>query len=501
MNSQLLVILPLLIPFFFAVLQIFFSRNRLVSSILNLLGSTLLLINSIMLIVEVYYGNILFLNIGNWPSPFGISFVVDIFSALMILISSIMFFTISIFTLASIDNGRIKYGFYVFMNFMMMGICGCFLTGDLFNLFVWFEVMLISSFVLMSIGSEKVQLEGALKYVVINIISSTLFLIAIGLLYGISGTLNMADLSHKLSQSPNQNIFNTISMLLIISFGIKSALFPLYSWLPASYHTPPIAVTALFSALLTKTGVYALIRIFTLIFIRDAEFIHTVLLVLASCSIIAGGLGAITQNDIRKIFSFSIIAQVGFIILGLSFYSMASLTASIFLMINVILTETVLFLIAGLLFIKYNSYYLNDCGSGFKYFKLLSILFLISGGTLASVPPLAGFWGKVLLFISAFREPNTIAVIIIIIGSFLSLIYILKIWNKVFFRKIPYETDLTVDAVRFSGFEKFYLYMPVFMILILLLCISFYPYLLYTIAYKSSEQLMNPDLYINLFLR
>ncbi len=501
MNSGIFIILPLLLPFIIAVVHIFLAKYKLSASVFNTFGSTIILVNSIVLITNIYYDGIQTLNIGSWPAPYGITFAVDMLSAVMLLISSVIYFLISVFTLSAIDETRIKSGYFIFLNFMIMGINGTFLTGDLFNLFVWFEVMLLSSFVLMSLGGERLQLEGSLKYVLINIISSIIFLIAVGLLYGISGTLNMAELNLRLAQSPNQNIFNIISILLIISLGIKSSLFPFYNWLPASYHTPPIAVTALFAALLTKTGVYALIRVFTLIFIRDAEFLHTILDVLAVCSVIIGGLGAISQNDIRKILSFSIIAQVGFIVLGLSLYTAASLTASVFLIVNVVLTKTVLFMIAGLLFIKYNSYYLNDCGSGFKYLRLLSVLFLLSGGMLVSVPPLTGFWGKYLLMLSALQKQDVITAVIIIAGSLLTLIYILKIWNRVFFRKIPYETDLTVDAVKFSAFEKLYMYLPVFIILLLLLYISFYPYFLYTLAYKAAEQLMNPDLYINSVIR
>jgi multicomponent Na+:H+ antiporter subunit D len=501
MNSDFFVILPLLLPLIFAVIHIFLTKYKMFASVFNIFGATLLLIYSIVLLTNVYYDGIQILNIGNWPSPYGIPFVADMLSAIMVLVSSIIFFVISIFVLSSIDETRINAGFFVFMNFMIAGIHGSFLTGDIFNLFVWFEVMLLSSFVMLSLGAEKFQLEGSMKYVIINIISSLLFLIAIGLLYGVSGTLNMAELNQRLSQSPNQNIFNIIAVLFIISLGIKSALFPFYNWLPASYHTPPIAVTALFAALMTKTGVYALIRIFTLIFTYDAEFLRTIIQILAYCSVIIGGLGAISQNDIRKILSFSIIAQVGFLLIGFSLYSVTSLTASVFMMVHVIFSKTALFLIAALLFVRYNSYNLNDCGSGFKYLKLLSVLFLISGGALASVPPLSGFWAKFLLILAGFQKPDIIAVLVIIVGSLLTLIYILRIWNKIFLRKIPYETDLTVDAIKFTAFEKFYMYLPVFIILLLLLYFSFYPYLLYTLSYKAAEQLMNPDLYINSIIR
>ena len=165
---------------------------------------------------------------------------------------------------------------------MLMGICGAFLTGDLFNLYVWFEVLLIASFVLLALGGEKAQMEGAIKYVALNLVSSALFLAAVGILYGVAGTLNMADLAVKLRDTPEPGLILTVAMLFLVAFGIKAATFPLFFWLPASYHTPPSAVSAIFAGLLTKVGVYALIRVFSLIFTTDVGYTHTIILVVRS---------------------------------------------------------------------------------------------------------------------------------------------------------------------------------------------------------------------------
>src|SRR5690606_7455584 len=184
------------------------------------------------------------------------------------------------------------YGYFPIFHFLIMGLNGAFLTGDIFNLYVWFEVIIISSFVLLTLGGRKPQLEGAVKYMAMNILASTFFLTGIGILYGITGTLNMADLSQKILLVENQAIVNLTAMFFLIGFGIKSAVFPLYFWLPSSYHTPPSAVAAVFGGLLTKVGIYALFRMFTLIFVPN-EFVRNVLIGIGIMTILTGAFGAL----------------------------------------------------------------------------------------------------------------------------------------------------------------------------------------------------------------
>ena len=201
-----------------------------------------------------------------------------------------------------------------------MGLNGAFLTGDIFNLYVWFEVIIISSFVLLTLGGRKAQLEGAVKYMAMNILASMIFLTGIGILYGLTGSLNMADLSLKVAAVENRNLVNLTAIFFIIGFGIKSAVFPLYFWLPSSYHTPPSAVAAIFGGLLTKVGIYALFRIFTLIFVPDV-FLQTLFIAMAVMTIITGAFGAIIKTNIRRIFSYLIVCHIGFLIGGLGMFS------------------------------------------------------------------------------------------------------------------------------------------------------------------------------------
>src|SRR5690606_22310381 len=227
------------------------------------------------------------MNAANWKAPFGIVFVADTFSATMVLLTSIAGLGVSIFSAAAVSSQRAQYGFFSIYHFLIMGLTGAFLTGDIFNLYVWFEVIIISSFVLLTLGGRKGQIEGAVKYMAMNILASMIFLTGIGLLYGLTGTLNMADLSIKVAALENRNLVNLTAIFFILGFGIKSALFPLYFWLPSSYHTPPAAVAAVFGGLLTKVGIYALFRVFTLIFVPD-DFIKTLFIIMAVMTILTG---------------------------------------------------------------------------------------------------------------------------------------------------------------------------------------------------------------------
>lgn len=442
------------------------------------------------------------LSIGGWKAPFGIIFVADTFSAIMIIIAGIMSSAASIFFFAMVDKEREKLGFYIFYQTMIMGVCGALLTGDIFNLYVWFEVILMSSFILLVLGSEKKQIEGAVKYVAINLISSVIFLSAIGLLYGLNGTLNMADLSVKISASKDTALMNTVSMMFLVSFGIKSAIFPLFFWLPASYHTPPVAVTAIFSALLTKTGVYAIIRVFTLVFRQDMTFSLTVILILAGFTMVTGVLGAAAQMDFRRILSFHIISQIGYLLMGLGILTEYSLTGSVFFMIHIIITKTILFFVSGIVYVAYGTYDLTKVGSIYKWFPFIGLLFLISAGSLAGIPPFTGFWAKFFLIKAGFMGEFFVISSVGLFVSILTLYSMLKIWNEVFWTDTGCEFEVVNNNLKSKskGF-KFSMYFPVIFLLIVMLAISFYPEPVYYYAEKAGKELMNYTNYINAVLR
>src|SRR5690606_23187407 len=219
-------------------------------------------------------------------------------SVTFVLLTSIVALAVSVFSATGVGKARMLYGYFPMFHFLIMGLNGAFLTGDIFNLYVWFEVIIISSFVLLTIGGRKPQLEGAVKYMTLNIMASTFFLTGIAILYGITGSLNIADLSQKILLVENQAIVHLTAMFFVVGFGIKSALFPLYFWLPSSYHTPPSAVAAVFGGLLTKVGIYGFLRVFTLIFIPD-DFIQMLLMAMGIMTILTGAFGAVIKNNLR----------------------------------------------------------------------------------------------------------------------------------------------------------------------------------------------------------
>ncbi|MFW5973064.1 MAG: proton-conducting transporter membrane subunit, partial [Bacteroidota bacterium] len=330
MANHLIVILPLLVPVITAVVALLVRRMGTVQQIVAVLGSATHLGVSVWLLVDVAQYGMRATTLSSWPAPFGITLVADHLAAIMLVVSAVINVAVVIYSLADIDESRMKFGFHPFYQILMMGVSGSFLTGDLFNLYVWFEVMLISSFSLIVLGNEKDQLKGGIKYVALNLVSSVFFLIGTGLVYGLTGTLNMAEVATVIAEIDQPGLVTAVSMFFIVAFGVKAAVFPLFFWLPDSYHTPPVAVSAVFAGLLTKVGVYAFIRVFTLLFVGDVGFTHHILLWIAGLTMITGVLGAAAQMEFRRVLSFHIISQIGYMILGLALFTPLALLGSVF---------------------------------------------------------------------------------------------------------------------------------------------------------------------------
>jgi multicomponent Na+:H+ antiporter subunit D len=436
-------VLPLIIPLVTGVLVILAGRRRLVARAITFAGSTVDLGYALYLLWLVWNEGIQVTAVGDWPLPFGIALTVDLLSATMLVLATLMGWVVLLFTFATIDAERERFGFYALYQFLILGVSGAFITGDLFNLYVWFEVMLISSFGLMTLGGERDQLEGGLKYVVINLVSSTFFLIAVGLLYGATGTLNMAHLATVLADSESTRLISALAMLFLLTFGIKAAIFPLFFWLPASYHTPPAAVTALFGGLLTKVGVYAMFRVFTLFFIEQPPYIHTLLLVLAGLTMVVGVLGAIAQNNVRRILSFHIISQIGYMIMGLGLATALGLAGGIFYIIHHIIVKTSLLMIGGALEEIGGTGDLKEMGGQLRERPWLAFLFLLAALSLAGIPPLSGFFSKLSL-LSAALEQEQYAIAAVSLGvSVLTLFSMTKIWAEVFWKAPPVPATAT----------------------------------------------------------
>lgn len=494
MTTHLLLLLPLLVPAITAAMTLLLRRSLTAQRTLSVAGSAAHLVVSIALLVAVNRHGILATAFGNWEIPIGITFAVDHLSAIMVVITGIINLAVVVYTLADIDEGRLKFGFHPFYQLMMMGVSGSFLTGDIFNLFVWFEVMLIASFALMVLGNERDQLVGGLKYVGLNLVSSIFLLVGIAMLFGLTGTLNMAEMARILPTLERTGLITTISMFFVVAFGIKAAVFPLFFWLPDSYHTPPVSVSAVFAGLLTKVGVYAFIRVFTLLFVGDVGYTHEILLWIAGLTMITGVLGAAVQMDFRRVLSFHIISQIGYMILGLALYSPLAILGAVFYIVHHIIVKTNLFLVSGVARHYGGTMGLKGLGGLYKHRPYLSLLFLIPAFSLAGFPPLSGFWAKVILVRAGLEAGEYLIIAIALIVGLLTLYSMSKIWMYAFLENQPEDTRVRVEQGRRAPFA---LMAPIVGLALITLAISFFAFPFYDIAAAAAAELMDPSIYIS----
>lgn len=279
----------------------------------------------------------------------------------------------------------------------MAGVNGSFLTGDLFNLFVCFELMLISSYALLVLGNTERQLMESLKYVLINMVSSSFFVVGIGYLYSVVGTVNLAHLSVRVAEVGQDGILGVISVLFLLIFSIKAGLF-LFFWLSGSYAAPPAIVTALFAGLLTKVGLYAIVRMFTLVFYHDPEFTRQIIGWMAGATMILGVIGAIAYKNVNKILVYNVVAGVGFVAFGMAADNKLALEGLMFYLLHDMIIKTLLFLLGGALIAAAGTASLNNMGGLIRSYPLLGWMFFVAALALAGVPPLSGFPGKLMLF-------------------------------------------------------------------------------------------------------
>ncbi|GMG87082.1 Na+/H+ antiporter subunit D [Biformimicrobium ophioploci] len=440
--------LPFLIPILAAMVAYLGRKHENTGRLVSVFSCLLLFGVTLLILAMVESGGVRVAQMGNWSAPFGITLVADRLSAIMLLVSATIGLAVAIFGLAEIDRERELLGYHCFYQLLLAGVCGSFVTGDLFNLYVWFEVMLIASFALLVLGNTPVQLDGGTKYVAMNLVSTLLMLTGIGLLYGLTGTLNMAELHRELAVMDAPVAMDLLRVLFICAFGIKAAIFPLFFWLPASYHAPPLPVTAVFAGLLTKVGVYALIRTFTLLFPAGDGFGHELLLAVALLTMVTGVLGAAAQYEFRKILSFHIVSQIGFLVLGLALNSPLALAGAIFYMVHNIVAKTNLFLICGTAGRLTGSYELREIGGLYRAAPILAALFFIAAFSLAGFPPLSGFWAKFLLIKSSLEQAAYWVCAIALLTGLLTLFSMSKIWAEAFWKPHPAAGDYSLGKLR-----------------------------------------------------
>ena len=450
----MLVALPILIPLIAACAGLAAAGNRPLRQAFALLGAGGLLAAATVLFARVRTGGHQALYVGGWPAPLGITLVADPLSALMVLTAAVLNAAVTVYALGDVDARRQRHGYFAFVQVMLGGVCGAFLTGDLFNLYVWFEVTLISSFVLMVLGGGRAQLEAGTKYVTLSLMSSALFLSGVGILYGIARTLNMADLSERLAATAVERPWpvTCAATLLMLAFGIKAAVFPLHFWLPDSYHVTPAAVTAIFAALLTKIGVYAMIRVFGQV-LPPGPYLSGLLAVIAGVTMVMGVLGAVAQVHVRRILNVHIVSQIGYMVMGVALLGTPdpatrrlAVAAAVFYMVHNMVVKTNLLLISGAVRAMTGTELLAGLGGLAARAPLTAWIFLISALSLAGLPPSSGFWAKLGILQAGFQARAWVLTFTALFVGLLTLLSMIKIWNEVFWNCLLYTSPSPRDS-------------------------------------------------------
>lgn len=459
-------------------------------------GITLLGV-AIALLLNVWNHGVAAIQIGNWPAPFGITLVADHLSAVLVLITAIIGLAAIVYSFEDIERRGLATALHPLLQALLAGVCGAFLAGDIFNLYVWFEVMLIASIGLLVVGGTRAQLDAAVRYAALSLIATTLLLTGIGLLYGLTGTLNMAELHQRVQEVENQGLLTVIAVIFIVAFGIKSAVFPLFFWLPASYHTPKVTVSAVFSGLLTKVGVYALMRVFTLIFTNDVGYTHQILLWVAGFTMVTGVLGAASQDELRRILSFHIVSQIGYMILGLALYTTLGLLGGIFYVVHHIIVKANLFFVAGAVRRMGGSSELERLGGLYRNAPLVATLFFIPAFSLAGFPPLSGFWAKFLLIRASLESQQYVIAATALAVGLLTAYSMTKIWLSAFW-KAPPEDSIPHRPPSPAG--RFFLLAPIGALAAITLAIGLYARPFFELAERAAVELMEPAAYVEAVL-
>lgn len=431
MMSNLL-IMPMLLPFLCALILVFIKNKNQTSKILSITTMIVSTLISLALLIYVVNHKPITLDFGGWKAPFGIQFLGDSLSLPMVTVSS---FVVTLIMAYGFGRGEKRVNLFHLPTFILLltvGVIGSFLTSDLFNLYVMFEIMLLASFVLVTLGQSVEQLRAAIIYVVLNIIGSWLFLLGIGMLYKTVGTLNFSHIASRLNHMESNQTITIISLVFLVAFSSKAALV-IFMWLPKAYAVLNTELAALFAALMTKVGAYALIRFFTLLFDHHPGITHPLLVFMSCITMLIGAFGVIAYKDIKKIAAYQVILSIGFIILGLGSHTHAGVNGAIFYLSNDIIVKTLLFFIIGsLVYISgfRNYQYLSGLAKREPFF---GVAFIVMVFAIGGVPPFSGFPGKVLIFQGAIQNGNYIGLALMILTSLLAMYSLFRVMFVMYF--------------------------------------------------------------------
>lgn len=430
--------LPVLLPFLAAAATLVLSRHPRAQRVLSVGVLALGTLVAFSLLVLADRNGLTAIQVGGWHTPIGITLVSDRLAALMLVIAYVVLLAVMVYAVGQgIRDGDEHQPVSVFQpTYLVMaaGVSNAFLAGDLFNLYVGFEVLLGASYVLLTLGASADRVRAGVTYVMVSMLSSLIFLAGIAYVYAATGTLNLAQLAIRLGDVP-EGIRTAIFAVLLVAFGIKAAVFPLSSWLPDSYPTASAPITAVFAGLLTKVGVYAIIRADTLLF-PDGN-LDNLLLIAGLATMVFGILGAIAQNDVKRLYSFTLVSHIGYMIFGIGLSSRLGLAGAVFYVAHHIVVQTTLFLVVGLMERQAGSSSLRRIGGLAAASPLLAALYLIPALNLGGIPPFSGFIGKVTLLEAGIRDGTPLAWILVVgavMTSLLTLYAVSRVWTKGFWR-------------------------------------------------------------------
>ncbi len=428
---------PVIVPLLSAACSLLW-RFATAQRIIALTTLIAIVVDGVLLLWATDTGGPVAVQAGSWAAPVGITLVADRLTALLLATSGAVLTVVYVYAIGQVradqrtPGGRERSTIFTPVYLVLAcGVSFSFLTGDLFNLFVAFEVMLIASYVLLTLNAGPGAVRPAMTYIVVSLLASVLFVSAIGLVYTATGTVNMADLHDKLPDVPG-GLRVALALTLIVVFGIKAALFPLYFWLPDSYPLTPAPVTAVFAGLLTKVGVYAIVRTQAVVFSDDHAITGPVLLTLAGATLVVGILGSIAQNEIKRVLSFTIVSHIGFMVMGLGLFSVAGLAGAIFYIVHHIVIQTTLFCVEGLIERRTGTSALDQISGLAREWPLLGWLFALPALALAGFPPLSGFIGKAALVRAGIEVQSWAIVAVAIVVSLLTVYSVARVWVMAF---------------------------------------------------------------------
>ncbi len=475
------------VPVLGAGLSVLVGRRLILQRVISLAAVGFVAVAAIALLVSADSGTTQVAQVGGWAAPAGITLVADRFAAIILTSSAVILLAVLVYAMAQLGRDAVDWWFHAKYLVLTAGVALSLVTGDLFNLFVGFEIMLTASYVLLTVKTGPDEVRATMSYVVINLVASALFLMAIAFVYTTTGTLNLADLSRKMAEI-DPAVRAGLSMLTLVVFGIKAAIFPLFMWLPDSYPTAPTPVTAIFAGLLTKVGAFVIIRMQTLLFAQDEP--STLLLFVAGATMVVGVLGAIAQNDVKRILSFHIVSQIGYMIMGLGFLSIAGLAAAILFITHQIIVKTGLFLVGGLVEAEHGTGALDRIGGVLHRRPVIAALFLPLALSLAGLPPFSGFVAKLALIQEGLALDRGVIVAVSLAASLLTLFSMTKIWGGVFWGRET-EAEGTAGAGMVGATA---------VVVALSIGVALFAGPLMALAERAAVDLVDPTVYADLVL-